>query len=274
MPNPPGTDLPNPASYTDLGDGTVRDDVTGLVWQKEVEAQRNYANAQTYCQTLELAGGGWRAPKRIELLSLVDFTKKSPALDSAALDGTSGYFWTSSPWVVSQIESKPQLSWIVNFAEGLTSNAGDRSGEYNVRCVKGEDDGVTAIPSDLYAVEGDGEVRDQRSGLIWQQGDSGSTLLSLEEALDYCPKLTLGSHTWRLPSIKELSTLVHETPPIDDVSPAIDTSMFPDTPENEPYWSSSEFIAWSVSGTPQWVINFLDGFTQYGKDAARVRCVR
>ncbi len=109
----------------------------------------------------------------------------------------------------------------------------------------------------------------------WQSGDSGETLLSLADGKDYCPALELNGNTWRLPSIKELDTLVDENPPISKVSPAIDTAHFPDTSADKPYWSSSAFAAWELdSGEPQWVLNFLDGFTGYGKTEARVRCVR
>jgi hypothetical protein len=273
MPHPPSTSLPHPASYTNNGDGTVTDDVTGLIWQKTVGTKATYDGAQTYCANLSLAGGTWRVPKRIELLSLHDFTRGSPAINVQAFDGTSGFFWTSSPWVVSQIDTKPQLSWIVNFAEGLTSNAGNRTGEYNVRCVQGVDDGSVAIPVGLYTGLSAGEVRDNRTGLIWQTGGSDAAL-TLSDAENYCSTLTLGGASWRLPSVKEISTLVHENPPITDVSPAIDTSVFPGTVENGYYWSSSAFVAWSISGEPQWGLNFFDGFTGYGHSPARARCVR
>src|ERR1700679_1117325 len=51
MPNPASAGLPNPASYTVQGDGTVKDDVTGLIWQQAVTATQAYtwADAQTYC---------------------------------------------------------------------------------------------------------------------------------------------------------------------------------------------------------------------------------
>ncbi len=274
MPHPIGSGLPHPQSYRDQGDGTVKDEVTGLVWQKATLGKFSYADAQSACASSTLAGAPWRVPKRVELLSLHDFTRDSPALDEQAFDGTSGFFWTSSPWVVSQIDTKPQLSWIVNFAEGLTSNAGDRAGVYNVRCVQGVDDGQTAIPEGLYEVNDTDEVTDTRTGLVWQAGDSG-VLGGLEDGEAYCAALTLNGHAWRLPSIKELVTLVDENPPISDVSPAIDTAHFPGTAERDPYWSSSPFTAWQLdAGEPQWVINFLDGFTQYGKDQARSRCVR
>ncbi len=90
----------------------------------------------------------------------------------------------------------------------------------------------------------------------------------------YCATLGLNGHTWRLPSVKELSTLVNETPPITKVSPAIDTSMFPGTAANKPYWSSSLFNQKPISEHAPWTLNFLDGFTGYSSTVGLVRCVR
>ena len=112
MPNPASTGLPNPSDYTDQSDGTVRDNVTGLVWQKAVDAttqKLTWDAAKSYCAALPLAGRTWRLPTRIELLSIVDFTRVGPAINAQAFPSVPGgaYHWTSSPWVVSQIASKP-----------------------------------------------------------------------------------------------------------------------------------------------------------------------
>jgi len=274
MPNPASSGLPNPSSYTDLGDGTVKDNVTGLVWQKAVTSTQafDWPTAQTYCTSLTLAGRAWRLPTRIELLSLVDFTRTGPAIDTTAFPGVPGgkYHWTASPWVVSQIATKPQYSWIVNFSEGLTSNAGDRTQAEYARCVSSSRPGP--LPK-LYTQVATGEVEDVETGLVWQQGDS-TTMMDFASAAPYCAGLGLNGHTWRVPSIKELSTLVDETPPITKVSPAIDTTTFPSTPANAPYWSSTLFNKMAATAHDPWVINFEDGFTEYTQTAGLVRCVR
>jgi len=65
---------PNLESYTDNGDGTVTDNVTGLMWQQVVSTTTyNWAQALAYCPKLTLAGhSDWRLPSRIELVSIVD----------------------------------------------------------------------------------------------------------------------------------------------------------------------------------------------------------
>jgi hypothetical protein len=274
MPNPASTGLPHPSSYTDLGDGTVKDNVTGLIWQKVVPTTQafNWADAQSYCATLTLAGRVWHLPTRIELLSIVDFTRTSPAIDTTAFPGTPGgkYHWTASPWVVSQIATKPQYSWIVNFFEGLTSNAGDRTQLEFARCVSSSQSGP--LPK-LYTQVAAGEIQDNETGLIWQQATSPAQV-AFADAAPTCAALALNGHTWRLPSIKEWSTLVDETPPITKVSPAIDTTTFPDTAASTPYWSSSLFNSQPATAQPPWVMNFTDGFTQHSFTMALVKCVR
>ena len=280
MPNPASVGLPNPTSYTDGGDGTVRDNVTGLLWQKAIDAttqKLTWDAAKSYCATLTLAGHTWRLPTRIELLSIVDFTRVGPAIDSKAFPGVPGgaYHWTSSPWVVSQIATKPQYSWIVNFYEGLTSNAGGRDLAEFARCVSSSKQG--AMPTQYSLLSG-GEVQDNLTGLIWVQATSPETY-SQADALGYCQGLGLNGHTWRLPSVKELSTLVDENPPITAVSPAINKAMFPDTKSNAWYISSSKWAGPAEkSSSGAWAINYEDGFTDPGYSshftAGWARCVR
>jgi hypothetical protein len=49
---------PNLESYTDNGDGTVTDNVTGLMWQQQGVPSTTYAqsNPTSYCQSLTLGG--------------------------------------------------------------------------------------------------------------------------------------------------------------------------------------------------------------------------
>ena len=66
MPNGPsevGAGAPNAETYTDNGDGTVTDTVTGLMWQKAVAAGTfTQAQAVAFCPTLTLADPQRLAP--------------------------------------------------------------------------------------------------------------------------------------------------------------------------------------------------------------------
>ena len=62
---------------------TVRDNLTGLVWQRGVNAsQLTWKDAVTHCEGLVLDGSSaWRLPTIKELQTLVDETRKLPAYD-------------------------------------------------------------------------------------------------------------------------------------------------------------------------------------------------
>ncbi len=260
MPNPVKTGLPHPASYTSLRDGTVRDNVTCLTWQQTPAPQAyTFEAAKSYCANLGLAGGGWHLPSRVELTSIVDSTRNGPAINTAAFPGTPArFFWTSSPWAVTK---QPLRAWIINFYEGLSSNAAYQSGAYNVRCVRSSNG--SGRPE--YRVA-DGEVHDPATGQTWQRAISPS--MPADAAASYCAGLGLGGHNWRLPSVQELATTVDET----RVAPAIDIQAFPGTAKNAPYWTATRP---SPKPALRWALNYNDGFTTYREAAAGyVRCVR
>jgi hypothetical protein len=124
---------PNLESYTDNGDGTVTDKVTGLMWQQAVTSDTYiWANAVAHCPTVTLAGhSDWRLPTLIELVSIVDFAQSKPSINSTYfLTTPTNYFWSSSP-----VASSPSSAWLVDFLSGFSSYD-DVSFTYNVRCVR------------------------------------------------------------------------------------------------------------------------------------------
>ncbi|HRI65732.1 MAG TPA: DUF1566 domain-containing protein, partial [Polyangium sp.] len=112
--------VPVPSDYVvDEVKGLVFDKVTQLTWQRDVDPNvYTWDAAKAYCEDLVHAGyDDWRLPTRIELVSIVDYTKTNPAIDSAAFPNTpSEWFWTSSPWAGSG-----SVAWLVYFSNG---NAG------------------------------------------------------------------------------------------------------------------------------------------------------
>ena len=74
------------APFTDNTDGTVKDNATGLIWQKCSRGQgatdcsgtattATWSDAITYCSGLSLvAGKTWRLPQVNELKTIVDTT--------------------------------------------------------------------------------------------------------------------------------------------------------------------------------------------------------
>lgn len=291
MPNPAGSGLPNEASYTDLANGIVRDNVTCLEWEKTPATSAadtaNWDGALAYCANLAAGGySDWRVPTRVELASIVDFTK-SPAINRTAFpNAKSGYHRTSSDWIldIKQIGAGAgkDFAWIYNMGSGLTSNAYSRASSAEVRCVRGNGNGeaptaAAVAPPNQYTQVAAGEVQDNYTGLIWQAGTSDATM-EFSAAKGYCADLSLNGHAWRVPSLTELSTLVDEA----EVGPAINRAMFPGTKSGKGifYWASHAYVSNAAQG---WGLNFDDGFTGYNSGAAGawnsfpsswVRCVR
>ena len=80
----------NTPNYTDNGDGTVTDNVTGLVWQQspdtdgdgDIDAadKMSYEAACAYCENLTYAGyDDWQLPTIKQLYSLIDFGGFDPS---------------------------------------------------------------------------------------------------------------------------------------------------------------------------------------------------
>ena len=135
MPNPPGAGLPNPQSYdVKSSRGVVIDKVTHLQWQQAVDATlRDQPTAMSYCDSLDLAGTGWRLPSRIELLSIVDYTAINPWLNATVFSNTQpDYYWTASP-----VASQPLWAWAVDFGftDGIPFTM-IKTTEHFVRCVR------------------------------------------------------------------------------------------------------------------------------------------
>jgi hypothetical protein len=122
-----------PTAYTlgaDALTGTVRDDVTGLVWQQMAPAQSySWSDAVSYCSTLTLAGGGWRLPTVIELVSIVDYERVSPAIHIGAFPSMHGMFWSSSAFAGGG------SGWLIDFESGGVTYC-NNADLYSARCVR------------------------------------------------------------------------------------------------------------------------------------------
>ncbi|MDP7566964.1 MAG: DUF1566 domain-containing protein, partial [Flavobacteriales bacterium] len=65
----------NQPSYTNNGDGTITDNVTGLMWEKDMGIKISYPDAFTKAANSNLGGyADWRVPTIKELYSLANFT--------------------------------------------------------------------------------------------------------------------------------------------------------------------------------------------------------
>jgi hypothetical protein len=124
-------------------------------------------------------------------------------------------------------------------------------------------------PAGRYTVAA-GTVYDMKTKLTWQRAVPASSMYSWADAKTYCQTLgaTLDGTGWRLPTIKEIQTIVDESRSF----PSIDPTAFPDTPATN-FWSSS-VSAGSSAGA--WFINFGSGVPYFFAmtEMLNVRCVR
>jgi hypothetical protein len=249
------------ASYDTATAGVVVDRVTHLMWQRQVPAGGlEWDQAGAYCACLQLGGhDDWRLPTRIELVSLVDYTRSFPAIDPQAFPDTPGeWFWTST-----ERADDRDSAWFVYFENGYSHHHQKDEPNYRARCVRDVD---APVGGARYAAVAGG-IKDMRTGLTWQVQLDGQ-LRTWDAAKAHCQAMsTPAGGSWRLPSMKELQTLVDDSL----AEPSIDP-MFGDTPL-EPFWSASAVVATPGSA---WRVSFIHGYT-YDASAAyeyHTRCVR
>jgi hypothetical protein len=160
MPNPAssGPSVPNHQDLTDLGNGTVRDNITCLVWEKaNPSAQGTWQAAFDRCGALAASSyagfDDWRMPTRVELASITDVTLGSTGFPKI-FSVTSGYYVTGSFWyktILTASNATPEDRVWGYGTNGFTSNAIVRSNTNNLtRCVRGNGSGEAA---GAYAVE-------------------------------------------------------------------------------------------------------------------------
>lgn len=122
-------------AYLDNGNGTVTDLNTGLMWQQNDDGvTRTSPEAIDYCAALTFPSGGysdWRLPDRRELMSIVDFGRVRPAIDTTYFpECRSSNYWSSSPYALSL-----PYAWYVGFSYGYVANYNKTNPNY-VRCVR------------------------------------------------------------------------------------------------------------------------------------------
>ena len=139
-----GRQWPEPR-FTDNGDGTVKDKLTGLIWLKDADrfGTRTWADALNDCNTLADDGmaltddslpGDWRLPNVRELESLRDFSQYTPCLSSGhPFDKVVYlvYYWSSTT-----LAYRPEYAWMVGMYHG-DNGALSKSNLYHVWPVRG-----------------------------------------------------------------------------------------------------------------------------------------
>ena len=204
---------------------TVIDKNSGLEWQqrfsKLTENCENtgvwdglpHTTAESYCENLKYGGhDDWRVPTILELNSIVDRGKNSPAINTVYFPDTpSGYFFSSSLDHLHDGYESFYVIWSIDFKDGVIDLESfdsllELNDEHYVRCVRGEKSEKIHLKHR--------DLGDSERIYIDSKSPKSKIFLALfyepvsdwENALKYCENKTYGGlSTWRLPNISELA---------------------------------------------------------------------
>ena len=211
--------------FTNNGDGTVTDNLTGLIWQQTNSSiTMNWTNAIEYANTNTLAGQtDWRLPNIIELNSIYNagYMNNSTWMSSWFTGVQSGFYISSTTYTALNTQA-----YGLYMVSGDTSQVAKTGGNY-VLIVRGEsnlpktgqttsfttgDDGDlqkgVSWPSPRFLNRGDGSVVDRLTGLMWEQSPVTTTEAWAAGLTTIAGKSTAGHTDWRMPNRNELYSLV------------------------------------------------------------------
>jgi hypothetical protein len=196
-------------SYTDNGNGTITDNVTGLTWTKspdlddggdiDIDDKLTFDDALTYPDTLNAQNFGghsdWRLPSIKELYSLINFNGTDPSgpggydpipfIDTAYFDFGYGdtaageriidaQFWSSNVYF-GTVFGDQEAAFGLNLADGRikgypTSGPMPKVNYVYFVC------GNTNYGVNDFTDNSDGTITDNATGLMWSKDDFGDSV--------------------------------------------------------------------------------------------------
>lgn len=230
-------------AFTNNGNGTITDNVTGLMWQSTDNGESTWENAVTNATSVTTGGyTDWRLPTPHELFCLFNHQISNPALNTAFFPnhpaGRAGYWWSSDLYGTSTTNV-----WCTNEGGGLgpkpkteTVSAGGTL-RYHARYVRGP----KQTNSHNYVNNNDGTVTDLDTGLMWKQVPRAASTWAA--ALTDIEGLTdAGFSDWRMPNVKEMESLVDYTlatfTTTSGIKPPAHRLLFPSATATS-YWTST-----------------------------------
>lgn len=290
----------NSPSYTNNGDGTITDNVTGLMWQQSPDMngdgnidyadKMSFNEAMAFASEFDLAGyNDWRLPSIKEMYSLIVFS----GLDPSGYEGTStddlvpfintDYFdfaygdlsagerlidaqMASTTLYVGTTMMGASTMFGVNFADGRIKG-------YGTGPMPGQSEDkqfyimyvreATDYGINDFEDNGNGTITDNSTELMWMQDDNGQGL-NWGEALNFAENFTYAGHSdWRLPNVKELQSILdYERSPSTTNSAAIDP-LFNCTTITDEGGNTNFPFYWSGTTHANWNNGMEGGFASY-----------
>jgi len=290
----------NPMTYSTVGSqpltSCVKDEITGLIWEgKEPDGLRAFTNLYTHLNNglatdtsgyvsavnaSNLCGfSDWRVPTNQELVSIVDYGRAIPSIATSWFPYTAaGDYRSVEPWSNDPFNH----GYIVRFSVGYSGTATLATG-IAVRLVRGSSFSGPRYSYSTVAYPGDGAnnaVNDALTGLQWRRCEqgrvwSGSACTGTHSTFthDQALRHAQAQSGWRLPNIKELTSLTDLTVSGNADAALINPTAFPGA-ESRTVWASSPF---SSDNNLAWIVDFDDASTGArvrGNDYILVRLVR
>ncbi|MDA3924209.1 MAG: DUF1566 domain-containing protein [Kiritimatiellae bacterium] len=255
-----GVDIPSPR-YTNNGNNTVTDNLTGFIWWRSPIARSTWEGALGYADyaNSEMYGGrgDWRLANIRELMSLLEFGALPLVESGYPFTFLPEYCWSSTsiasltPITINLIHGFSEIgSWRPNMYSALVAGQSTNA----VSCVlktgqttsyqSGDDGdieyGVT-VSENRFTDNGNGTVVDNLTGLMWFKDAGVIPSTNWNDAVSFCSNINFaGYDDWRLPNMHEMESLV-------DYGEA-GTYGVPSLPANHPflfvgmlYWSSTTY---------------------------------
>lgn len=275
-------------SYTNNGNGTITDNVTGLMWTKTPDLngdsvinavdKLSYRDALARASAVRVGGySDWRLPTIKEQYSLILFSGVDPFLESTDTKSLTpfidtryfdfGYGDTAAGERIIDAQFATQTLYVgdtmlgvtgktmfgVNFADGRIKGYGtgpmpgqSANKTFYVLFVRNN----SAYGINQFVDHNNGTISDLATGLMWTKEDNSSGV-NWKDALAWVSQKNaqqyLGYSDWRLPTVKELQSIVDYTrSPATTQSAAIDSRFVCSKITNENgksdypfYWSST-----------------------------------
>jgi hypothetical protein len=174
--------------FTDVGNGMVSDNLTGLVWTKDANLVQSrdpgyagnpsgyvtWQQALAYVAKLNaenyLGHSDWRLPNRKEMRSLVDYSRNGPALPAGTPFTNVQVYWY---WSSSTDADLPSSGWIVDMLDGGVFELSKSLASGFVWPVRGGLPGGMALLTVTPTGTGSGTIVSNPGGLVCNVSCSG-----------------------------------------------------------------------------------------------------